>query len=373
MSLIYFDNAATTPLSNEVKEAMVQAMDEFGNPSSVHAVGRKSKSLIEGARKKISTLLNCQPGEITFTSGGTEANNLAIFGMVESGNMTAIISSKLEHPAVVESIKKASHKFQIPVFWVNTLQSGSVDLNDLRELLTQNPKSLVSLMHVNNEIGTVLDIRKVGLMCREFGAKFHSDTVQSMGHVPINVNELPVDLLTYSAHKLNGPKGVGFLFHRKGTKVHAQIVGGKQEREFRGGTENSIGIAGLIASFEHRFENFEVLNTHLLHLKNYFISQIKTHLPDVTFNGNCTDSENSQNSMVSINFPQFSQNDMLLFQMDLKGIMVSGGSACSSGSVSGSHVLNELGISGANIRVSFGTQNTIQEIDAFMEVLKELK
>jgi cysteine desulfurase len=369
MTTIYFDNAATTPIDPEVKGAMISAMDDFGNPSSVHALGRKSKSIIEAARKLICTELNCHPGEITFTSGGTEADNLAILGVMESGKIQHIISSKIEHPAVLESIKKAESQFEAKVHWVNFSDKGEIDLNHLESLLFEKSQALVSLMHVNNEIGSVLDVNRVGALCKEYNAIFHTDTVQSVGHFKFDLSEQPIDLLTGSAHKLNGPKGVGFLYHRKGVSIAPQTYGGKQERELRTGTENVVGIAGLGKSIELVYSNFDTINAHLTSLKTYLISELKKVQPNVVFNGNSGNIENSQNGIVNIHFPHLAQNDMLLFQLDLKGILVSGGSACNSGSVSGSPVLGQLGIEGANLRVSFGRSNTKEEIDRFIEVI----
>jgi cysteine desulfurase len=372
MAQIYFDNAATTRLSDGVKVAMVSAMDVFGNPSSVHSVGRKSKALIESTRTQISKYFNCQPGEIVFTSGGTEADNLAILGTIETEEISTIISSKLEHPAVVESILKAETLFHVNVKWVSILENGHIDLSDLKRLLTESPKALVSLMHVNNEIGNILDIQKVGELCQEHGAVFHSDMVQSVGRLPVDLSKLPVDLISCSAHKLHGPKGVGFLYHRKGTKLSPQSKGGKQEREYRGGTENLIGIAGFGKALEITFSEFDNMNARVLELKTYFISEITQNFKNLQFNGESGNTDSSVNTIVSLNIPNQMDNEMLLFQFDLKGIMVSGGSACSSGSLSGSKVLNEIGVEGASIRFSFSAENTKEEIDVVIRTLSEI-
>ena len=372
MGQVYLDNAATTALDARVKQAMIAAMELTGNPSSVHSVGRKSKALVESSRTRISKYFKCQPGEITFTSGGTEANNLAILGTVEVGEIKTIISSKIEHPSVIESIKKAQRVFNVSVKWVKLHADGAVDMDDLAALLSQNPNALVSLMAVNNEIGNILNLKQVGEMCHSYGAIFHTDTVQAVGHIALNLSELPVDLLTCSAHKLHGPKGVGFLFHRRGIALYPQVTGGAQERDARGGTENLVGIAGFDKGLELAFLNFENTNPHITDLKAYFIQQLTNQFPQVLFNGQSKSEKNSVNTILSLNFPNHSTNEMILFQLDLKGIMVSGGSACSSGSIKGSHVLSELETKGASVRISFCSSNTKQEIDRVINALSEI-
>lgn len=372
MGQVYLDNAATTVLDESVKKAMMEAMDSFGNPSSVHSAGRKSKAIIESTRTQISKYFTCQPGEITFTSGGTEANNLAILGTVETGAIETIISSKIEHPSVLESIKKAEELFKISVLWVSLLPNGAIDLNNLELLLSQNPKALVSLMTVNNEIGNILDIQKVGEICRNYQAIFHTDAVQAVGHIDFDLSKLSIDLLTCSAHKLHGPKGTGFLFHRKGVSMHPQINGGAQERDFRGGTENLVGIAGFGKALDLVYENWEESNQKIAEIKAYFLDEIKTKFPEIAFNGASSDLKNSVNSIVSINFPEHDTNEMLLFQFDLKGIQISGGSACSSGSLQGSHVLNQLGVDGASVRISFSKFNSKADVDCALSTLKDI-
>ena len=369
---IYFDNAATTALDSRVKEAILEGLEADGNPSSTHALGRKSKAIIESSRAEIAKLFTCHPSEIIFTSGGTEADNLAILGTVETAGINTIISSRIEHPAVIESIKKAEKLFNVTVKWVNIHDNGDIDLKHLEELLATWPKSLVSLMHVNNEIGNVLDIYKVGELCQLHSAIFHSDMVQSIGHFTLNLNKLPVDLVSCSAHKIHGPKGIGFLYRKKGVSLIAQLNGGKQEREARGGTENIIGIVGLAKALQIAITEEYEINTKISSLKEYFINQVQINFDSVLFNGNSGNLTDSVNAIVSLNFPKSSSNDMILFQLDLKGIFVSGGSACSSGSVSGSHVLNEINVKGASIRVSFSKENTKEEIDQVIQVLKEL-
>ena len=372
MPEIYFDNAATTELDQSVKDVMINAMEVYGNASSVHSMGRKSKVIIESTRANIAKYINCLPSEITFTSGGTESDNLAISGLLEANDIQTIISSKLEHPAVIETILRCEKRYETEVLWVNHLDNGMVDLAHLKELLSSSSKALVSLMHVNNEIGTVLEIEKVGELCKNTGAFFHSDTVQSIGHIPIDLARLPVDLITCSAHKLHGPKGAGFLYHRKGIKITPQHLGGSQEREIRGGTENIIGIAGLGEALRISFLEFTVINETISRLKSYFIENMKSEFENICFNGMSDDVNQSINTIVNVNFPSLSTNEMLLFQLDLKGIMVSGGSACSSGSLTGSKVLNELGVEGALVRFSFSKNNTELEIDSVIKTLKEI-
>lgn len=367
---IYFDNAATTALEPRVKEAIIKAMEADGNPSSTHGLGRKSKAIIESCRSKVSSLFGCQPGEIFFTSGGTEADNLAILGTVELGRVKTIISSPIEHPAILDSIAKAVKLFGVTVKWVKILPNGDIDLNNLELILKDNPNSLVSLMHVNNEIGNILDIERVGELCEIYNATFHSDMVQSIGHFPINLNELPVDLASCSAHKIHGPKGAGFLYKKKGVSLTPQSNGGKQERELRGGTENLLGIVGFSKALEIAIQEESQINKTINELKSYFKEQLTFCFDKVNFNGNSGNLKDSVNSIISVNFPSVSNNDMILFQLDLKGIYVSGGSACSSGGIGGSHVLNAINSVGASMRFSFCKENTKEEIDVVIETLK---
>lgn len=369
MNVVYFDNAATTPLDKEVLAAMQNAMLVYGNPSSLHASGRKAKALIESERRKIAKFLNCSSSEIVFTSGGTEADNLAILGVLEANEIQTIISSPLEHPAVLESIKYAQSNFGTNVHWVRVLENGVIDLENLETLLAGHRNSLVSLMHVNNEIGNISDVEKVGRLCKEYDSFFHSDAVQSLGHLPIDLSTLQMDLLSGSSHKIHGPKGIGFLFIRKGIKMHPRILGGKQEREARGGTENTIGIAGLGKAVEVLSGTFKETNLYLAELKQYFISEIKNRIPSATFNGQSESITHSSTGIVSVNFTGLESNELLLFQLDLNGVMVSGGSACSSGSVQGSHVLKKLGVEGASLRFSFSKFNTKEEIDRVIDSL----
>ncbi len=370
MTPIYFDNAATTAIGTRVKSVMVEAMELDGNPSSSHALGRKSKAALESARSSVAKLLGCQPGEIIFTSGGTEADNLAILGVVETGKVTAIISSPIEHPAILDSIKKAERLYGVEVYWVKHLPNGDVNLIHLEELLNSHPNSLVSLMQVNNEIGNILDVKTVGSLCQTYDAIFHSDMVQSFGHFPIDLSQLPVDLASCSSHKIHGPKGVGFLYRKKGVSLTTQSNGGKQEREARGGTENLIGILGFSKALEIAVTEMDEINSEIGELKKYFIQKMEANFDNVSFNGASGDLDGSVNSVVNVNFSG-ANNDMVLFQLDLKGIYVSGGSACSSGAISGSHVLNELGVEGASIRFSFCKENTKEEIDTVISVLME--
>src|SRR6478735_1109588 len=273
---VYLDNAATTPLDPKVLEVMIPIMrDDFGNPSSIHSFGRKTKGIIEGSRKQIAGFLNAKPSEIIFTSGGTEADNMAITGAVADLGVKHIISSVIEHHAVTHTIEEICSKHDITFSHVRILANGHVDLEHLEELLKKHPHALVSLMHANNEIGNLLDIDKVGELCSTYGALFHSDTVQTMGHFPIDVRKTKVHFLTCGAHKFHGPKGVGFLFKSEGLKINPILFGGAQERNLRGGTENLYGIAGMAKAFEIAFTELEDHVKHIQSIKNYMIAKLE--------------------------------------------------------------------------------------------------
>jgi cysteine desulfurase len=369
MEVTFLDNAATTKISDEVKQAMMEAVDVYGNPSSSHALGRKTKALIERNRRSIAAFLKCLPSEIIFTSGGTEADNLAILGTAEKGEIKHLISSRIEHKGVINAVEKAEILFGVKAHWVNLLENGEVDLNHLEELLKNNPNAMVSLMHVNNEVGNVLDIKAVANMCQQYNALFHSDTVQSMCHEPIDLSEIPVDFVACSGHKLHGPKGIGFLFMRKGKTIVPQINGGGQERSQRAGTENIVGIAAIGKCIEAYANDFDGINNHILQLKQHFISELRTLVPDVQFNGNCADSTKSVNTVVSFTLPEQYDQSMLLFQLDMNGLMVSGGSACNSGAQAGSHVLAAIGKNQQAIRASFSKLTTMHEVDHAIAII----
>lgn len=367
---VYLDNAATTPIAPEVIEAMIPVMqNNFGNPSSTHSYGRESKALIENSRRSISKHLNCQPSEIIFTSGGTEADNMALYTAVRKLGVTRIITSEIEHHAVGHTANAIAGELNIQIDYVNLDNKGNVDLNHLKQLLAENDaKTLVSLMHANNEIGTLLPILQVSKICREYGAYFHSDTVQTMGHYPIDLHELDIDFITCAAHKFHGPKGIGFLYVNKNTKCSSFIFGGGQERGLRGGTENIIGIVGLAKAMDLAYEDVAGHQAKVQALKSYMIEQLQNTIEGVTFHGEI-DPEKSLYTVLNVCFPKTEVAGMLLFTLDLKGVAASGGSACSSGSVKGSHVLDGINADGSrpNVRFSFSRYTTKEEIDFAVE------
>jgi cysteine desulfurase len=370
---IYLDNAATTPMHPEVISVMTQMMqEEYGNPSSTHAHGRIVRTHIEEARKKIAGYLNCTPGEIFFTSGGTEADNMAIRKSISDCGVKHIISSVIEHHAVSHTIEELVKQGLVESHYVNLLPNGHVNLNHLEELLQQYPHSLVSLMHANNEIGNLLDIQKVGELCHQYEALFHCDTVQTMGHLPFDLNKTNVTFLACGAHKFNGPKGVGFIYINHRTKISSFLTGGSQERNMRGGTENVYGIVGMAKALSLAYDHLPEEHAQIQGVKTYMIEQLKQHIPDVSFNGDAT--ESSLYTVLNVSFPPSPFAEMLLFKLDIAGISASGGSACSSGSSIGSHVLAALNPNPLrpNVRFSFGRQNTKEEIDYVVGKLKEM-
>ena len=373
---VYLDNAATTAMDERVIEAMLPFMkSHYGNPSSVHRQGREVRTAIEKSRKKVAELLNTSPSEIFFTSGGTEADNTAIVCGIESHGITHAITSPLEHHAVLHTLEVCAKKGLIKLSILDVNEKGEIDLNQLEELLRSNPNSLVSLMHANNEIGNLNDLNKIGNLCKEYGAFFHSDTVQTMGHYVHNLKELPVNSLVAGGHKFHGPKGSGFLYVNKDKKIHPFIHGGAQERNMRGGTENVIGIIGITKALELAYSEMESHQAHVISLKNHFIKGIQEAIPGVTFNGLSGDIEKSLYTVLNVSLPPSEANrGMLLFNLDLEGISASGGSACSSGATVGSHVLRALNHNPERdaVRFSFSRYNTIEEIDYTISKLKDL-
>jgi cysteine desulfurase len=371
---IYLDNAATTPLDPEVFEAMRPFMlEDFGNPSSTHSHGRKVRAAIESARKKIGELLNCTPGEIIFTSGGTEADNAILRSAVATYDIKTIISSPIEHHAVTHTVEHLGKK-GVDVKMVKLDANGHVDMSDLERLLRENPASIVSLMHANNEIGNLLDIQKVGDLCAEYKAFFHSDTVQTVGHYKHDMKTLQVCGMAAAAHKFHGPKGIGFMYIRKDKKIHSFIHGGAQERNMRGGTENVYGIIGLAKALEIAYRDMDEHVKYVQGLKTRMIEKLKAQIPGVTFNGDSGNLERSLYTVLNVSLPESEENEMLLFNLDLQGISASGGSACSSGATTGSHVLGTLypdSKRGA-VRFSFSKYNKPEEIDLTVSKLSEL-
>ncbi len=370
---VYFDNAATTAIHPEVLEVMLPIMQkQFGNPSSIHAYGREARSIIENARKTVARLLNAAPSEIFFTSGGTEANNTAIRCSLNDLGIKHAISSKIEHHAVEHTLHEACKKNAIKLSYVNIDHKGNIDLAHLEDLLKANEKSLVSLMHANNELGTLSPVERVGELCRKYDAVFHSDTVQTMGHYPHDVKKISADFITCAAHKFHGPKGVGFLDINSRVKINPFITGGAQERNMRGGTENIYGIAGLAKALEIAYRDMEHDRKTISALRNYMIQKLKSEIPDISFNSE-TEKE-CLYTVLNVSFPPSDFSEMLLFNLDIAGIAASGGSACSSGSNVGSHVLAGIGADPNRpaVRFSFCRYNTIEEVDYVVEKLKEL-
>lgn len=378
MKKVYLDSAATTQMREEVINRMVSVMKEtYGNPSSTHAFGRSSKSLIENARKTVAACLNVSSSEIIFTSGGTEADNLALNSAVRDLGVRRIITSRIEHHAVLYTVNQLKSCYDLEVDYVDLDNCGNINLSHLESLLERSQiKTMVTLMHVNNEIGNLMDIHSVGKMCKKHNALFHCDMVQSIGHFDIDLAEIPVDFTAVSAHKFHGPKGIGFAFVRKNTGLKPLIFGGEQERGQRAGTESVHNIVGLEEALKIAYKNLQEEKEYILSLKNYFIGQLKKEIPGIKFNGNCEDHEKSTYTLVNVCLPVSQEKAlMLLFQLDLKGIACSKGSACQSGSDKGSHVLNAFlskeDLDKPSLRFSFSHYNTKEELDYVVEVLRD--
>lgn len=373
MARIFLDNAATTPLDSQVMERMIEAMRELnGNPSSIHAEGRKARTAIEQARKTVADTINASIGEIFFTSGGTEANNMAIKNAVRDLGVRRIISSPIEHHCVLHSVEAVARDQDVSVEWVQLDACGRPDLNDLRNRLARSEeKTLISLMHSNNEIGTILDTEAVAAMCQEFGALFHCDTVQTLGYFPIDVKATPIHFLSGSAHKFYGPKGVGFIYINGDKQLKPYLDGGAQERNMRGGTENLYGIVGLAAALRLQHEQMEQRAAHIRAVQKHFRQQLSSAIPDVRFHG---DPETGHYKVLSVSFPPSDKSDLLLLSLDIAGISASGGSACSSGVDTGSHVVQQLEPNSprATIRFSFSHHNTTEELDRVIAELVKI-
>jgi cysteine desulfurase len=372
---VYLDNAATTPLDKEVFEAMTPYMlEHFGNPSSIHAHGRQVRAAIERARKTIATLLHTSPAEIFFTSGGTEADNAALFGTIRNGTIRHVISSPLEHHAVLHSLETMEKNGEIELAFVRHDERGGLDLEHLDALLAARPQTLVSLMHANNEIGNLNDIARIGDICRNYNAIFHSDTVQTMGHYRHDLQQLNLHLLVGSAHKFHGPKGVGFIYISGAVKVPPLIYGGSQERNMRGGTENVYGIIGLAKALEIAYRDMDGHRAYIQGLKDRLIYKLQEQVPGVIFHGYSAEADKSLYTVLNIGLPPSPINEMLLFKLDINKISVSGGSACTSGTSIGSHVLDAIHADpnrGA-VRLSFSKFNTAAEIDYVADTLATL-
>ncbi len=378
MKKVYLDSAATTQMRDEVITRITEVMREFyGNPSSTHSFGRSAKSLIENARKTVAKYLNVKASEIVFTSGGTEADNLALNSAVRDLGVQRIITTRIEHHAVLNTVQQLEEKFNIEVVYLDLDECGNADLDQLESVLkSSKKKTLVSLMHINNEVGNKLDIKRAGKICKENNALFHSDMVQSVGHYELDLSEIPVDFTAVSAHKFHGPKGVGFAFIRKNSGLKPLIFGGEQERGHRAGTESVHNIVGLEEAFKLAYDNLAEEKNYVASLKEHFVDRLKTEIPGVKFNGTCEDTKKSTYTLVNVCLPVPQDKAlMLLFQLDLKGIACSKGSACQSGSDKGSHVLSaflpEEDLKKPSIRFSFSKFNTKEELDYVVEVLKD--
>ena len=379
MKKVYFDSAATTELRSEVIHCISEVLrTEYGNPSSTHAYGRSSKSLLENARKEIAGYFNVSAAEIIFTSGGTEADNLVLNSCVRDLGVKRIISSRIEHHAVLHTIEALERNHGITVDWVKVQPCGTVDYDHLEELLAASEeKTLVSLMHVNNEVGTMINLQQVGELCERYGALFHSDTVQSVGHFKLDLSATPIHFAAVSAHKFHGPKGAGFAFVRKNSGLKPLIFGGEQERGLRAGTEPVYAIAGMAEALKLAYLNLDKEKEYISELKQYFIDQLKANVPGISFNGACEDNHKSTYTLINVCLPVSEEKAaMLLFQLDLKGIACSKGSACQSGSGKGSHVLSQLlsedEMKKPSIRFSFSSFNTKEEVDYVVSCLKEI-
>ncbi len=374
MNRIYLDNAATTSLEPSVLEAMMPYLTEkFGNPSSIYSYGRETRAAIEQARKTFARILQAHPSEIFFTSGGTESNNTAIAAAVKDLGCKHIITSPIEHHAVLHSVEHRGKINDVTVSYVKLTSNGHIDLEDLENLLrSSSVKTLVTLMHANNEIGNILDIHAVGTICKKYDAIFHSDTVQTVGHFNFDLKNTPVHFITASAHKFHGPKGVGLLYINENVRINPFVHGGAQERNMRAGTENVYGIVGFGKAFEIASENMEKDADYIRQLKMYMYDLLRHKIPSVLFNGDVLG--NSLYTVLNVSIPSSEKTEMLLFNLDINNICASGGSACSSGADLGSHVIRAVypGTDRVAIRFSFSKYNTKDEIDQVVALLQTL-
>ena len=378
MDKIYFDNAATTQIDLKVIEQMKSVMsDNFGNPNSTHSYGRSSRTLIEKARKTIANQFNASTSEIYFTSCGTESDNMVLISAVRDLNVKTIITSKVEHKAVLNVVKFLEETESIDLKYVNVSNDGLIDYNHLQTLLKKcSNKCLVSLMHINNEIGSKLDLNLVGNLCKDNNALFHSDTVQSIGKYEFDLSKLNIDFIVGSAHKFHGPKGIGFVYINKNLRLNPFVIGGNQERGMRAGTESVHNISGMELAFINSYTNIQENNNHISSLKSTFIKKIKKDIPEIKFNGSCDDDLLSSFSILNICLPIPKEKAVLLdFNLDMKGIACSRGSACQSGSITGSHVLNSIlsdeDLNKPSLRFSFSKYNNNKEVEKVINVLKE--
>jgi cysteine desulfurase len=374
MTRIYFDNAATTSLDKEVLDAMMPYLtSHFGNPSSIYSYGRETRMAVELARKTVAKILNAHPAEIFFTSGGTESSNTAITAAIKDLGCTHIVSSAIEHHATLHTVEHLHCNEKIKLTNVKLLEDGHVDLEDLEKILSESKeKCLVTLMHANNETGTILDINAVGNICKKYNAVFHSDTVQTVGHFPFDLRNTPVHFITGASHKFHGPKGIGILYINENVKIKPFINGGAQERNMRAGTENVYGIAGFAKALELATLHYEKDSATIKELKMYMMNELQKNIQNVSFNGDPTGK--SLYTVLSVNFPKTEKSEMILFNLDINNICASGGSACTSGADQGSHVIRAISNNPnkVTVRFSFSKYNTKDEVDAVVEKLREL-
>ncbi len=371
----YFDNAATTPLDPQVLEAMLPYLqNHFGNPSSIHSHGREVRSAIEKARKTVANLLNCSTSEIFFTSGGTEADNTAILNSILKHEIKHAITSKIEHHAVLHTLQNIENQGFIKLHYVNLDKNGNVDFTHLENLLGKFDKSIVSLMHGNNEVGNLIDLQQLSEICGKYNAILHSDTVQTMAHYVHDLQKTNIDFIVGAAHKFHGPKGIGFMYINGNVKINPLIHGGSQERNMRGGTENVYGIIGLAKSMEIAYEGMASHQKHIEKLKIKLLNGLKNKIPLISFNGESANLDKSLYTVLNVSFPPMAEADMLLFNLDINKISASGGSACTSGSNIGSHVLTVLDVSPErpSVRFSFSKYNTEAEVDYLIEKVGEI-
>ena len=371
---IYFDNAATTCLDTEVLNAMMPYLTScYGNPSSIYSYGRESRLAIELARKSVAKILNAHPAEIFFTSGGTESSNTAITAAIRDLGCRHIISSPIEHHATLHTVEHLHCSDKVELSFVNILPDGHIDMDNLQTLLAEsNTKCLVTLMHANNEIGNMLDLHAVGNLCKKYGAIFHSDTVQTVGHFPFDLRNTPVHFITGASHKFHGPKGVGILYINENVKINPFLLGGSQERNMRAGTENLYGIVGFAKALELATAHYENDSQQIRQLKLYMRDQLQQHIPGTTFNGDFEGK--SLYAVLSASLPKTEKSEMILFNMDINNICASGGSACTSGADAGSHVIRAINNNPnqVTVRFSFSKYNTKQEVDVVVKKLKEM-
>ncbi len=374
MNRIYFDNAATTALDPQVLDAMLPYLqNHFGNPSSIYSYGRETRLAIENARKSVAKILNAHPAEIFFTSGGTESSNTAITASVRDLGCKHIITSAIEHHATLHTVDYLNKRDEVTVSYVNILPNGHINMVHLQELLqASNEKTLITLMHANNEIGNITDIHAVGNLCKQYDAIFHSDTVQTVGHFPFDLRNTPVHFITGAAHKFHGPKGVGLLYINENVQIQPYLHGGGQERNMRAGTENVYGIVGFAKALEIATAKHEQESNYINNIKYYLIEQLQKNIIGVSFNGDALGSSNY--TVLNVSFPKSENSEMLLMNLDMAGICASGGSACTSGAQQGSHVIRELNNNPNQIpvRFSFSKYNTKEEVDVLVEKLKGL-